>query len=190
MTRRDEDQTPERPNRREDLLGRLVLTVVPVAGLGPADKAAIVRLCSEALAVDCGNLFDLLSASTHVLAHLDGRLVGHACWTTRWLQPAGLPPLRAAWVDAVCVAPSLQNRGIGSEVMRRLADESAGFELGALGTERLSFYEHLGWEPWRGPSEGVLHDPLDALMILRTATAPPLDTAVPLTATESPPPEP
>ena len=171
------------PNDASSLSARPAVTVVPLADLGPAGQAAIVRLCSEALAVDCGSLFEFLSSSTHVLANLDGRLVGHACWTTRQIQPAGLPPLRTAWVDAVTIAPPHQHRGFGSLLMRRLAEVTADFELRALGTERLGFYERLGWERWHGPTMHVLHDPLDSLMILRTASSPHLDLSGPISAT-------
>jgi GNAT superfamily N-acetyltransferase len=159
------------------------LSVVPLADLGPAGEAAIVRLCSEALATDCGSLFGFLSASTHVLADLDGLLVGHACWTMRQLQPSGVRPLRTAWVDAVTVAPAHQRRGIGRLVMRRLAALTADVELRALGTERMSFFEQLGWERWQGPTVRVLHDPLDTLMILRTASSPELDLTQRISAT-------
>ena len=159
-----------------------VLAVVPLASLGPAGKAEIVGLCTDALGADCGSLFDYLKASTHVVANLDGRLVAHACWTTRRLRQAGMPPLRTAWVDAVSVAPPHQNRGLGTLVLRRLADMTADFELRGLGTERVGYFARLGWEPWVGPTAGVLHDPLDSLMILRTATSPQFDTTVPISA--------
>ena len=159
---------------------QVVLAVVPLGSLGPVRKAAIVRVCSDALGADCGSLFDYLTASTHVLAALDGRLVGHACWSSRQLQPVGLPPLRTAWVDAVSVGPTHQRRGIGSLVMRRLADETADFELRALGTGQIAYFARLGWEAWEGLTTGVHHDPLDSLMILRTATSPHLDRAAPI----------
>ena len=161
---------------------RARVLIVPVANLTTADKTAIIRLCSEAHGVDFGRLFEFLSDPNHVLAYLGDELVGHACWTTRRLRPGGLPPLRTAWVDAVSTAPAHQNRGIGSLVMQRLAAETAAFELGALGTDRLTFYERLGWAAWRGSTEDVLHDPLDTLMVLRTATTPPLDLTAPITA--------
>lgn len=162
--------------------GRPRLTIAPLDDLTAVDRTAIIRLCTGAHDVDFGRLFEFLSDPTHVLASLGDELVGHACWTPRRLRPAGMPPLRTAWVDAVSTAPAHQNRGFGSLVMRRLAAETVGFALGALGTERLTFYERLGWEAWRGQTEGVLHDPLDTLMVLRTATTPALDVAARITA--------
>jgi GNAT superfamily N-acetyltransferase len=170
------------PNDSSFLADQATLTVVPLAALGPARRTAIVRLCTDALAGDCNPLFDYLSATTHVLANIDRQLVAHACWTTRQLQPAGLQPLRTAWVDAVFVDPPHQQRGIGTLVMRRLADSTGDFELLALGTERMSVFAGLGWEPWNGPNTGVLHDPADTLMILRTTKSPQLDTTVPIFA--------
>jgi hypothetical protein len=48
----------------------------------------------------------------------------------------------------------------------------------------MPFFERLGWERWHGPTVGVLHDPLDTLMVLRTATTPSVDTASPITAAD------
>ena len=78
-----------------------------------------------------------------------------------WLQPGPGRPLRTAYVEAVATAPSFQRRGYASAVMRRIAAEIAGYELGALSKGSHSFYERLGWERWRGPlairtDEGLL----------------------------------
>jgi GNAT superfamily N-acetyltransferase len=166
-----------RPDRPE-------LASVPLASLSPATRASIVSLCTDALGADCSSLFGFLSDSTHVLATLDGRLVGHACWTTRRLMPAGLPPLRTAWVDAVVVDPAHQNAGVGTAVMLKVAELTEDFDLRALGTEQMAFFARLGWEQWRGPTPGVLHDPLDTLMILGTVTSPRLDTALAVSSAE------
>jgi hypothetical protein len=78
------------------------LTVAPTSALDAADKAAIVAVCTRAFAEDFSSLFDLVEDARHVLAHLDGRLVGHACWATRWLQPAGCPPCaRPTWTPSI-----------------------------------------------------------------------------------------
>ena len=176
------EEPPTTPGAEIEVPRLLRLSVVPLRDLRPDDKTAIIHLGTEAHGVDFGGLFAFLSDSVHVLAHLDGALVGHACWSPRRLQSAAQPPLLSAWVDAVSTAPTHQRRGIGSHVMRRLAAEIAGFDLGALGTDRLAFYERLGWEVWRGPTSDVHHDPLDTLMILRTATTPPLDPTTRMTA--------
>ena len=160
------------------------LASLSLAALSPGTRASIVRLCTAALASDCSSLFGFLSDSTHVLATLDGRLIGHACWTTRRLVPADLPPLRTAWVDAVVVDPAHQNVSVGTCVMRRVAELTADYDLRALGTEQAAFFARLGWERWHGPTAGVLHDPLDSLMILGTETFPRLDTGMPISGAD------
>jgi aminoglycoside 2'-N-acetyltransferase I len=166
----------------------LSLAVVPTAALTAADRAEIVALCNRAFAHDrFTTLFDYVTASMHVLATVEGALVGHACWALRWLEPEGLPPLRTAYVDAVATEPAFQGRGIGSAVMQRLAREAAGCKLQALSTDAAAgFYERLGWERWRGPTAGRtprgLQPTDDLILIRRTATTPPLDLSSRLTA--------
>lgn len=155
---------------------------MPLDDLGVERRDAIVALCTASLQTDCGTLFGYLAGSIHVLARVDDRLVGHACWWPRWLQVRDSDRLRTAWVDAVVVAPDQQRRGIGSAVMTRLTDEIADFDLGGLGTERMAFFERLGWERWTGETDHVLHDPVDTLMILRTASTARIDTSAPIEA--------
>ncbi|HET8629061.1 MAG TPA: GNAT family N-acetyltransferase [Thermomicrobiales bacterium] len=159
----------------------LDLAVRPAAALTVGEREEIVALCTCAFDEDFAGRFDLLPPDAgHVLARLEGRLVGHACWATRWLQPPGQPPLRSFYVGAVATEPATQGRGIGSAVMRRLAAETRDYALGGLSTTRASFYARLGWEPWRGPTAvrtpaGLVPTPGKAVMILRTAHTPPLD---------------
>lgn len=153
---------------------------MPLDHLGRARRAAIVALCGAALQADCGSLFGYLTGSMHVMARAQDRLVGHACWWPRWLEIDGFDRLRGAWVDAVVVAPDVQRSGIGTRVMTRLREEIGNFDIGALGTERMPFFERLGWERWTGDTDRVLHDPVDTLMILRTATTPPIGTGMPI----------
>ncbi len=167
----------------------LQLRVRPADALTPSDRSAIVALCEAAFDEDFGRLFELLPGSTHVLAHLGGTLVSHACWVTRQLQPGALPPLRAAYVEAVATLPAYGGRGYGSAVMTRLAAEIArgDYDLGALAPARYAFYERLGWERWRGPTairtdRGLLPTPDDDVLILRLPRTPELDLDAPLSA--------
>lgn len=165
----------------------LELSVAPADHLSVVARKEIIALCAAAFDEDFGRLFDLLPGSTHVLARLDGRLVGHACWVTRWLQPGELAPLRTAYVEAVATDPAHQGRGIGGSVMRLLAEEIRGYDVGALSPAVHPFYERLGWEHWRGPTairteEGLLSTPDDEIMILRTTRTPPLDLDAPISA--------
>jgi aminoglycoside 2'-N-acetyltransferase I len=149
--------------------------------LSEAERAAIVRLCTDAHHVDFGPLFSFLPPDgLHVLAY-DGQLVGHAVVTTRWLQPDNLPLLKTAYVDAVATAPAYQGQGVGSSVMRHLASAIQDYELACLETERVSFYAQLGWEEWRGLLAGRKATELiptpdqKGIMILRLTRTPSLD---------------
>ena len=168
-------------------LAELELFVVPVDRLSAPARDEIVALCAAAFDENFGRMFELLPGSTHVLARLDGRLVGHACWVTRSLQPSGMRPLRTAYVEAVATDPAHQGRGIGGSVMRRPADEIRDYDLGALSPAVEAFYQRLGWEAWRGPTairtdQGLVPTPDDEIMILRTAQTPPLDLNAPISA--------
>jgi aminoglycoside 2'-N-acetyltransferase I len=172
-------------------------TVVRTEDLGEDERAAIIALCNDAFAAydepsDFRLLFQLVPpGSTHVLMRLAGQLAGHACWETRWLQPGDRPPLRTAYVEAVCVAPAHQGRGLGSALMERVAAEiveCGDFELAALSPARPSFYRRLGWEPWIGPlairsEQGLDPTPDDeCVLILRLPRTPDLDLTALLTA--------
>lgn len=71
--------------------------------------------------------------------------------------------------------------------MERLMTEIQSYALGGLSTHHVGFYERLGWERWRGATAmcantGLVPTPDDTVMILRTSTTPPLDTATLLIA--------
>jgi len=163
------------------------LAVIPTGALTRSSRDAIVAMCTRAFDQDFTNLFDFVTDSMHVLAYRDGAPIGHACWATRWLEPAGHAPLRTAYVDAVATDPAFQGRGVGSAVIERLIAEIQLYDLGGLSTPRVTFYERLGWERWRGPTamrtdDGLVPTPDDTVMILRTPTTPPLDTTTLLVA--------
>jgi aminoglycoside 2'-N-acetyltransferase I len=151
--------------------------------LDEATRQAVVRLCIEAhQEQDFENLFSYLPPDgLHVLAYLDGRLVGHAVGTIRWLQVGSDPLLRTAYVDAVATSPADQGRGIGSAVMQHLASVVDDCDIACLETDRVGYYERLGWEEWLGPlggrsADGFIPTPdQSGIMILRLVRTPPLD---------------
>ncbi len=159
------------------------IAIWSTSDLSPAQKREIVALCTRAFEQDFGELFALVERASepqHVLAMRDGRLVGHAMWSTRWLQPAGQPALRTAYVDAVATEPNLWGQGIGSAVLERLIRETQEYALVGLSTRRVSFYERQGWERWRGPlaartEGGLVATPDETVLIRRTPLSPPLD---------------
>ena len=167
----------------------MVLRTLRTRELDEATRAAVVRLCIDAHQEgDFENLFSYLPPDgLHVLAELGDELVGHAVVTTRWLQPLDRPLLRTAYVDAVSTAPAHQQQGIGSAVMTQLASAIGDYDVACLETDRVSFYERLGWEEWRGPLAGRSDDGLiptpdqTGVMILRLPRTPELDSETLLT---------
>ncbi len=168
----------------------LRLVVCATADLSAEDKRVITALCSRAFQEDFSSLFTYITDCAHVLAYLDGEhssdaaaggeLVGHASWSTRWLQPAGHPPLRTAYVDAVATDPTYWGCGIGRAVMTQFAAETQDYALGGLSTSVAGFYARLGWERWHGPTavrakHGLEYTPDECVMILRTPFSPALD---------------
>jgi len=147
--------------------------------------AEITTLCSRAFEQDYAPFLATFPQPVHVLAFLEGTLVSHALWVTRWLQQSDGPLLRTAYVEGMATEPTLQGHGYGTAVMRRLAEEIRDHDLGALSTSSVGFYTRLGWELWRGPLsvrtvQGALPCPEDSAMILRLPSTPPLDLDGPL----------
>jgi aminoglycoside 2'-N-acetyltransferase I len=156
------------------------LEVVRHDALSESEQAAIVQLCTQAFGEPFEEIIRLHTGGAHVLGTLDGVLVSHASWVPRLLQPDGLPMLQTAYVEEVATHPAFQRRGFGSMTMRRLAEEIRDFELGALATGHIKFYERLGWEVWRGKvgirtQKGVIETPNETVMILRLPCTPALD---------------
>lgn len=151
--------------------------------LNDAARASIVQLCIDAhQEEDFKHLFSYVrTGGRHFIAYHDGQPVSHALVTTRWLQPAGHPLLKTAYVDAVATTPSHQGQGYGSAVMQYLAKNIADYEIGCLETDKIAFYKRLGWEVWRGAlygrsEQGLIPTPdQSGIMILRLPQTPILD---------------
>lgn len=151
-----------------------------------ADRAEIIRVCEEAHEADFQRLFQFLPPDgLHVIATVDGRIMAHAVRTTRWAQPEQQAPLKTAYIDAVTTSVHAQGKGLGTHVMRRIAEVIAqeDYRLAALETDKPRFYTRLGWEIWRGPlagrdSKGALTPTPEAhghVLILRLPRTPRLD---------------
>ena len=131
--------------------------------------------------------WDHALGGVHVVLAADGQIGAHAAVVERTLEIAGRP-VRTGYVEAVATRIGHHGLGHGSTVMTEVnAIIRAGFELGALGTGRFSFYERLGWERWRGASsvrrpDGLVRTPDDDgyLLVLRTPTQPALDLDAPI----------
>jgi aminoglycoside 2'-N-acetyltransferase I len=100
--------------------------------------------------------------------------VAHGAVVPRTLR-VGLRAFEAGYVEGVATRAGRHGQGLGTAVMTEISDlVRMNFELGGLSTGRRSFYQSLGWEPWRGPSyvehEGdLIRTPYedDGLMVLR-----------------------
>lgn len=168
------------------------LTVISDDALTLAERDEIVALCERAFHEPIAGYLARLPAPVHVLAHVNGTLVSHACWITRRLQASDGPLLRTGYAEMVATEPDMEGRGYASAVMHRLAAEIAAYDLGALGTGIPAFYARLGWELWRGPLAvrlppeqvgGLLPTPGEHVMVLRLRHTPaPLDLDCPLSA--------
>jgi len=128
----------------------------PTEALTPALRAAVIDVCVAAHEEeDFRNLFTHIpSGGRHFLAYCGDELVSHAVATTRWAQPAGLPILPTAFVDAVSTLPVYEGRGYGSAAMNALVAAVDDHEIACLQTDIPGFYERLGWDLWRGPLAG------------------------------------
>ncbi len=114
--------------------------------LEPPVRREIIDLCNAAFQgrESFEPLFNFIpSGGVHTLGRLDGALVSHAVYATRWMQVNEGPLLRCAFVDAVATLPEHWRKGCGAAVMRRLAEEMAAedFDIGGLCTSTPAFYE-------------------------------------------------
>lgn len=170
--------------------GSIVVETLATEEVTADQRSSVIDVCIAAHDnEDFKNLFKIYvpSGGRHFLGYLGAELASHAVVTTRWAQPEGQPELKTAYVDAVATLPQLQSRGCASAVMRRLAADIGDYEIGCLQTERVEFYERLGWEVWRGPlagrsEHGLVPTPEQlGVMVLRLPRTPPIDLETTLT---------
>ena len=172
------------------LRGRdLEIQVRSSAELSAQARDDILALCDRAYGEDLRTAFDEFVDPVHVLATVEGAIVSHALWVTRWLAPGGRDPLRTAYVEAVATDRGHERRGFASAVMRTLVSQVAGFQLAALcpSDHGQALYRRLGWETWIGPlsirqGADVIETPEESVMIHRLPLSPPLDLREPLSA--------
>ena len=164
----------------------LRLKTVSKHDLTHTENSEILGLCSQAYEEDYAPHLETFKNSCHILARLEGRLVSHALWITRWLQIGSGPLMRTAYVEGVATDSQYRARGFASAVMKHLASEIIDFEIGGLSPAETSLYSRLGWQYWRGPlfhrKDGeLIRDPADeAIMILRLPKTPDLDLTQPI----------
>ena len=159
----------------------LSFRVVEGAALKPEEREEIIALCDLAYEEDMGVIIRQFVDPVHVLGYWGEKLVCHALWITRYLQPEGFRLLRTAYVEAVASHPNYRCRGFASAIMRRVIEEIQDFDIAGLAPFSVAYYARLGWELWRGPLYERVEDswvaslPEDELMIYRLPKTPTLD---------------
>jgi aminoglycoside 2'-N-acetyltransferase I len=150
-------------------------------------EAEILTMCNRAFEEDLQPLFRTFTGATHVVAVLEGAIVSHAMWVTRWLQLGDEALLRTAYVEMVATDPRFERRGLATSVMQHLAKNITDFDLGALCPAEPGLYLKLGWVFWRGPlfirqHGGLLTTSDERVMVLALPRTPRLDLDAPLSA--------
>ncbi len=167
-------------------MSELSISVVPGLQLLEADKAEILALCSLAYEEDAAPWLTTLVDPVHVIGRIEGRIISHAAWVERRLEPANLGVLRAAYIEAVATLPKAQGRGHSAKILIALSQLLGEFDIAALSPSDATFYARLGWELWKGElsvqlSSGPVASPGEAVMILRLPKTPmALDITAPL----------
>lgn len=169
--------------------GNLEYAVIPSGSRSASLESEILGLCNLAYGEDLADLFNTFGAAVHVLGRIRGRLVSHAMWVTRWLQPGSGQPLETAYVEFVATHPAFQRHGYATAVMQRLIKEvPESYRLAALCPATSGIYERLGWHFWRGPliirmpSGPPRATPEERVMVRELPGRPALDLDAPLSA--------
>ena len=161
------------------MIQELVFTIFPGSHLSKLEHVEMLKLCSRAFNTNYKSIYSRFSDPVHILGRLEGKLVSHALWITRWMQCGDNPILRTAYVEAVATDPKYRGRGYASQLIGVLNANIQDYELGGLSPNTFGLYKRLGWEHWRGPTyirtnAGLLYTPYE-IMILRTLLTPALD---------------
>jgi len=163
----------------------LTLEVIPGDALSHYEVEEIVCLCSRAYEEPYAPYLQSFNDPVHVLGRINGNLVSHALWITRWMQIIGTQILRTAYVEAVATEEAQRGKGYASGVMTCLAEQIQDYGIGGLSPAQTTLYLRQGWEYWQGllyaRKDGQwLFVPDEVAMVLRTPNTPPLDIHAPL----------
>lgn len=131
--------------------------------------------------------WDHAFGGVHFILEQGGVILAHASVVERELHTSG-HRLATGYVEAVATLPGYQGRGHGSAIMRKVNEYvDQTFQLGALGTGRLTFYQRMGWVVWHGPTFVRTDSALvrtaeeDGQVLVRlTPSSPELDLSAPI----------
>jgi aminoglycoside 2'-N-acetyltransferase I len=164
--------------------------ISPTDALDATTRVALRTMLDVAFAGEFDDIdWDHALGGVHAYLLDDGgAALAHASVVPRRLC-VGETTLAAGYVEAVATAPEQRHRGLGSSVMRALADViEQTFSLGALSTGVHDFYAQLGWERWQGPTFVRRGDDRirtaeddDGLMVLRTPATRAIDLRAEIT---------
>jgi aminoglycoside 2'-N-acetyltransferase I len=168
-----------------------VVRRLPSDELGPERVTVLRELFRAAWEADekgfTDDDWDHAVGGTHFILEQGETIMAHASVVERELDTGGRR-LATGYVEAVATRPTHQGRGYGSAVMgevNRYVDHA--FELGGLGTGRISFYRRLGWVVWKGPTfvrtdSGLVRtaDEDGYVLVRLTPTSPELDLSAPI----------
>lgn len=153
--------------------------------LSDSQSDAIRTLCDAAYETTTAPYFESVGPGEHLLGTIDGVLVSHLMWVTRWLRPGGQAILRTAYVEMVATAPEHQGSGYASALLQHAVPLLSDFDLAALSPATEGLYRRLGWRAWRGPlfvrkAKDLISTPEERVMILPLPRTPMLDLDLPL----------
>lgn len=163
----------------------LTIERLPSAAVSPDLTSRLHALCDAAYGTQTEPFFASLGGGDHLLGLVDGELVSHLMWVTRWLEPEGAPRLRTAYVEMVATAPSQQRRGYASALLAAVPPLLSDYDIAALCPATENLYLRLGWRFWRGPlahrKDGrLIPDRDERVMVLGLPRTPPLDMSAAL----------
>ena len=138
---------------RKPAAGPCIGPVLHTAHLAPASRRAVRLLVDRAFGGDFTDEdWDHALGGMHALVHDGEDLVAHGAVVQRHLLHDGRL-LRAGYVEAVAVHPTLRRRGLASVVMAALEEViREAYDAGALSAtdDGALLYAARGWQRWRG----------------------------------------
>jgi aminoglycoside 2'-N-acetyltransferase I len=164
---------------------KFIITVKPKEKLTFFEINGIIDFCSQAFEEEYSPYYLTYIDPIHVLGKLDGELVSHALWITRYLQIRDQSVLRTAYIEGVATDGAHRRKGYASALMERVAKEISEYDIGCLCPADTTLYSRLGWEYWQGTLYArkggkLIEFPVDCAMILRTPNTPDLDISAAL----------
>jgi GNAT superfamily N-acetyltransferase len=87
---------------------------------------------------------------THFVLRYRGQLVSHLAVIPRYIAVDGVP-LNAAYVESMATLPEFWGRRFGTALLSAASAHIIdAYDIGALSTRRVDFYQRAGWRVWVG----------------------------------------